>query len=108
MNTTELDAYYGVTPDEEAYVSRNAFSSRQPLRLKHFPARQKRKYIVLKVIATEFEPGRRYDEQEINAILAGIHEDYVTLRRYLVDYKLLQRTTDGRSYWRSEAPMVSS
>jgi hypothetical protein len=38
--------------------------------------------------ATRFEPNR---EREVNAVLEEVHDDYVTLRRYLVDEGLLER-----------------
>ena len=98
MNTTEEP--FEISKEEEEKEIRNAFSSLQPLKLKHIPARQKRKYIVLKVIATEFVQGQQYTESQVNEILAGIHEDYGSIRRYLIDYKLLKRTTDGSCYWR--------
>ena len=97
----DLDTFYQVTPEDEAHVLQHAFSSRQPLRLKSIPARQKRKYLALKVIAAEFAFDRTYTEPEVNAVLGGIHEDYSALRRYLIDYRLLQRTRDGSSYWRA-------
>jgi len=51
------------------------------------------------VIAARFPPGRRYPEREVNQILRDIHEDYVTLRRYLIEYGFLERTQDCGEYW---------
>ena len=52
------------------------------------------------------DSGRSYSEPEINAALRDwnrdvapvIQTDHVTLRRLLVDYGLLERTSDGRAY----------
>ena len=45
-----------------------------------------------------FEPGRRYPEPEVDAILRSFHDDYPALRRYLVDAALLAR--ERGEYWR--------
>lgn len=54
---------------------------------------------LLKHIATRaFEPGRAYSEQEVNAALMGVFDDYVALRRYLVETRHLIRDQAGREY----------
>jgi hypothetical protein len=63
------------------------------------PAQRSRRLIVLDHLAGAFEPGVTYPEREVNAILGGFHDDYATLRRYLVDEGFLSRE-DG-AYWRS-------
>lgn len=50
-------------------------------------------------MALEFEPGRRYDEREANAIVGTFFSDHALLRRYLVDEGFLDR--DGGVYWRA-------
>ena len=56
------------------------------------PARAaKRKLVLEYVTATRLEPKREYSEREVNAVLEEFHDDYVTLRRYLVDEGLLKR-----------------
>ena len=45
------------------------------------------------------EPGVRYPEREVNALLAVWHPDVAALRRYLVDEGLLTR--EAGVYWRS-------
>jgi len=66
-------------------------------KLVKFPAQHKKRWIVLEVIAQKFSAGRTYSEAEVNAILAEMNDDYCTLRRDLVDEKIMQR--DGRNYW---------
>jgi len=72
--------------------------------LQHFggstPAKHKR--IIAAAVAQRFVPGRRYSEKEVNAILEPIAEDYVLLRRCLVDFGYLRRLPDGSQYWRSD------
>ena len=46
---------------------------------------------MLERIASEFEPGVRYDEKEVNAIVGAFFNDYAALRRYLVDEGFLDR-----------------
>ena len=70
------------------------------LRLKEIPTQRKKQVIVLRRLAQEFEPGVHYTEKEVNAILKRYHPDFATLRRYLVDNKLMER--DTRLYWRHE------
>ena len=70
------------------------------LRLKEIPTQRKKQVIVLRRLAQEFEPGIHYTEKEVNAILKRYHPDFATLRRYLVDNKLMER--DTRLYWRKE------
>jgi len=100
--TTKLQALldeYSVSPEEEERILRSAFSSLTPPVLKQMPARLKRKVIVMKSISAVFASGVDYTEQQVNMILVDVHEDYVTLRRYLVDFGFLLRTTDGSRYW---------
>jgi hypothetical protein len=54
---------------------------------------------VLEHLARVFEPGVRYPEREVNALLAVWHADVAALRRYLVDEGLLTRRAG--LYWRS-------
>lgn len=73
--------------------------SKNPLKIRQFPAKEKRKYILLGMICHLFDPKTTYSETEINDILKEVYSDYVIIRRYLVDYKFLERTLDGRKYW---------
>lgn len=72
-------------------------------RLVAMPAQQKKRLVILRRLAEAFEPGRRYPEREVNAVLRRTSEaEYVTLRRYLIDHRLLQREPGGRAYWRPD------
>jgi len=68
-------------------------------RLAQIPVRQAKRLLLLDYIAQSFEPGRRYSEAQINAVLRAFHDDHAALRRYLVDDDFLSRE-DGY-YWRS-------
>jgi hypothetical protein len=69
-------------------------------RITALPARRAVRLLLLDRIAQAFEPGRRYKEAAVNETLKTLYDDYVTLRRYLVDEELMSRTPDG-TYWRS-------
>ena len=68
--------------------------------LKEIPLTPKRQLAVLRHIAPVFEPGRRYTEKQVNERLSRFHTDVAALRRYLVDFKFVQRTATGSEYWR--------
>src|ERR671939_485499 len=68
-------------------------------RLVSIPAQQSKRRVVLEHIVRVFEPGVRYPEREVNALLAVWHPDHAALRRYLVDEGLLSR--EGGLYWRT-------
>ncbi|MFD7657670.1 DUF2087 domain-containing protein [Actinosynnema sp. NPDC059797] len=76
-------------------------------RLVRLPAQRARRRAVLEQVSTAFEPGRRYAEKEVVAVLEvwceGGEVDHVTVRRYLVDEGLLDRA--GGEYWRSGGPV---
>lgn len=65
-----------------------------------WPRKQKDKLVLLRLIADLFQQGRRYTEQEVNAILAPVWTDHVTIRRYLIEYRFLDRKADCSEYWR--------
>jgi hypothetical protein len=67
-------------------------------RLVAMPAKHSRRLVVLDHIAQLFEPGRRYSERQVNAVLAAVDPDTAALRRYLVDERMLDRS--GGEYWR--------
>jgi hypothetical protein len=68
-------------------------------RLREIPARQKKRFVVLRWLADHFRPGERYRESQVNEILGRYHPDFATLRRLLVDEELMQR--EKGLYWRA-------
>ena len=85
--------------EEEQKVIMAFFSSLNPLKLKSFSAKEKKKLVLLRLISEQFERVKRYSEDEVNEVLRDIYSDYVTLRRSLIDYGFMERTTDCREYW---------
>jgi len=96
------DRFIVETAEREEIIGR-CFASLTPLALKQFPAREKRKLVVLDVIASKFEPGKRYNYKEMDGILKSIYSDHALIRRYLVSYGFLNRTLDNGEYWVVEA-----
>ena len=66
-------------------------------RLVSIPAQYKKRRYVMEELARSFEWGRLYDEKEVNAILKTFHEDFASLRREMIDQRIMMRE-NGR-YW---------
>jgi predicted transcriptional regulator len=71
-------------------------------RLKAFPAQRKKMEAILRYVLKAFKPGKRYSEKEVNELLSEYFEDYTTLRRELVEYRMLAREGGGGEYWLNE------
>jgi hypothetical protein len=69
-------------------------------RLKEIPASRKKRSVIIKWLANQFEPGVRYTEAQVNEIIERHHPDTAWLRRELIGEKYLQR--DQGVYWRNE------
>jgi len=59
--------------------------------LAQIPASRRKRWIILKWLADQFEEGRDYPEAEVNAIIQRRHWDSATLRRELVGYRMMTR-----------------
>lgn len=68
-------------------------------RLTSLPTQRSKRLVVLDLISQDFEPGLKYNEPEVNAIVGRWHDDHAALRRSLVDEAYLDR--EAGSYWRS-------
>jgi hypothetical protein len=92
----------GLTSDseEEAKVFRAFVRDGQ---LVAIPTTRSKRLVILNRLAVLFEPGLRYEEWEVNAMLRRWHPDTAALRRYLVDEELLGR--DHGEYWRTGGPV---
>jgi biotin operon repressor len=85
--------------DVEAYDRKviRDFSKRDGT-LKKLPAQEKKFQAVLRRIVKEFDLDRQYSEKQVNEIMARFHADTASLRRGMIEYKLMQRA-EGK-YWR--------
>lgn len=70
------------------------------VRLKEIPASRKKRHVVLRWLATQFEPGVRYPESQVNETILRHHGDFATLRRELIGAQLMERKQG--IYWRTE------
>ncbi len=68
-------------------------------RITAWPRSHERRAVLLDFLAQNFEPGERYSEAQVNAVLGRFHDDFAMLRRYLVDEGFMER--DRGVYWRA-------
>ncbi|MCA9867178.1 MAG: metalloregulator ArsR/SmtB family transcription factor [Anaerolineae bacterium] len=68
-------------------------------RIVDIPAQEKKKQILIRWLAGQIDPERRWTEKEFSEWLKQFNEDYAFLRRYLVDSHYMARE-DG-IYWRT-------
>ena len=64
------------------------------------PVKPAKKIAVLQHIVSELSPDTKYPEKELNLIIAKYHADTAAIRRYMIEYGILER--DGESvYWKN-------
>ncbi|MCC5604651.1 metalloregulator ArsR/SmtB family transcription factor [Nostoc favosum] len=66
--------------------------------LKEIPASRKKRLVILKWLAKQFDIGVNYPERLVNEILKRYHLDCATLRRELIACQLMKR--ENGVYWR--------
>jgi hypothetical protein len=69
-------------------------------RLMRWPVKYSVQQLVMWVLWTRFDAKRSYTEKEVNAILkdANLFGDHVTLRRELINHRLMARQSDCSEY----------
>ncbi len=93
---TMVDERYAITEKDIEKTIKNYFRDG---RLTIFPSKEKRKIIILQHIVKSFEPNRKYSEKEVNEVIKKFYDDYVTLRRYFIQYGFMGRADDCSAYW---------
>lgn len=94
---TMVDDRYIITEEErektiKVYMDENGA-------LNQFPAKEKKKIILLSEIMKNFKRNVEYSEGEVNKVLKRIYEkDYPSLRRALIEYGFMDRTDDCKIY----------
>lgn len=88
-----------VKPSEMSEEERFLRSWVKDGRIAHIPAQEKKKQILIRWLAGEIDPQRRWTEREFSEWLSQFNEDYATLRRYLVDGGYMAR--ENGIYWRT-------
>ncbi|EYE88587.1 transcriptional regulator [Fervidicella metallireducens AeB] len=100
ITAKSIDDRYNITDKEKTETIKTYMEENGAL--KAYPAKEKKKIIILNEICKNFTKGKTYSEKEINRILKRIYVDYVTIRRALVEYGFIDRTNDGSKYWVKE------
>ncbi len=72
-------------------------------RLTQIPSGRRKRRIVLEHLVTCFEPGVKYPERAVDAVLRAWYPDYASLRRGLIDEDMMSR--EHGLYWRSGGPV---
>lgn len=68
-------------------------------RIRQYPANlEERGKLLAHVAKSVFRPEEVLTEREVNERLLSYSEDVAVLRRYLVDYQLVERRSDGTEY----------
>lgn len=67
-------------------------------RITQLPARRKKQLVIMNWVVEHFEYDVRYPEAELNERLKQLNPDFASLRRYLIDHKLMAR--ENNIYWR--------
>jgi hypothetical protein len=98
-----VDNRYDVREIEEMEILNKYFDKGLYEPLRTFSTKEKNKIIILKHIIKRFSKGKIYTEKEVNKILKNIYEDFATIRRYLIEYGFMERTSDCSKYWLKES-----
>jgi hypothetical protein len=98
-NAKMVDERYAVTEEEQQEILKKFLPEGINGRLMKFPPKEKQRLIVLREISKRFAKDVIYSEKETNQLLNEFYDDYVLVRRYLIEYGLLDRKSDGSQYW---------
>ncbi|MCM3216499.1 DUF2087 domain-containing protein [Niallia taxi] len=94
-----VDDRYNITEEEQEKTVRKYFEDQQEAKLKKFPLKEKQRLIILREIIKHIDNDKTYSEKALNDILKPIYEDYVLIRRLLIEYGFIDRKDDGSEYW---------
>lgn len=96
QSATMIDDRYNITEADRDKTIKTYMN--EDGSLKQFPAREKKKIILLREIMKNFQDNKEYVENEVNQILERIYCDFPTLRRALIEYGFLERSIDCSMY----------
>ena len=99
LHSHQVDERYAITEEENEKILATHFKQGLSGALASYPLKEKKRVAIIRHIATFFDTNKNYTEKEINAILKPFYDDYVLLRRHLIDYGFMDRTKDGSAYW---------
>ncbi|WP_456272463.1 DUF2087 domain-containing protein [Bacillus sp. AK031] len=90
---------YNVTNQEREKVLSTYFKEGLEGPLSEFPSKEKRKFIIIQHLIKRFDPEEAYTEKEVNEVIKAVFYDFVTIRRYFIEYKFMSRNRDCSKYW---------
>lgn len=93
---TMVDDRYAITEQEKENIIKNYIKNNKIINI---PRAEKKKIIILQYLLQKFQRNKRYTEKEVNEIIKSMHEDFATLRRYLIEYGFMARENNGSIYW---------
>ncbi|MEZ4675098.1 MAG: metalloregulator ArsR/SmtB family transcription factor [Caldilineaceae bacterium] len=103
----------GGAVDNDAYRQQILTRWIQSDRLQDLPTQVKQRAVVLQWLAEKFVADQRYSPQQLDDVLDrwcswqnGQRMDITTITRTLVEMNLLDRTRDGRWYWRADSVLA--
>ncbi|WP_397536469.1 DUF2087 domain-containing protein [Rummeliibacillus pycnus] len=96
---TMVDDRYNITNDEQQELIAKYFPNGTNAHILRFPKKEKHKIVILREIVKHFPEDKTFTEKELNAILKTYDEDYVLIRRCLIEYGFMDRKEDGSAYW---------
>ncbi|MED1205535.1 DUF2087 domain-containing protein [Heyndrickxia acidicola] len=94
-----VDERFNVTETEAEKIIQKFFPNGINGLLKAFPPKEKARWVVLREIVKRLDPKQKYNEKELNEVLKSAFDDYVLIRRYLIEYEFIDRKPDGSAYW---------
>lgn len=77
--------------EQDAYREKVLHTFFKHGRLVQIPAQRKKALVIFEKLAEAFEPQRAYTEREVNHILLDFNDDVASLRRGLIEEKLMTR-----------------
>lgn len=98
-STKKVDERFAITEQESQKILSAYFKEGLDGPLDLFPLKEKKRVAILSHLMDYFDASKKYTEKEVNAILKQYYNDYVLLRRCLIEYGFMDRTQDGSSYW---------
>ncbi|MTI47385.1 DUF2087 domain-containing protein [Sporosalibacterium faouarense] len=93
---TMIDERFAITREEKDKILNRYVTNGK---IETLPSKEKRRIILLQYIIEKFESNQEYTEDEVNEVIKGIYDDYVTIRRYLIQYGFMDRKRDCSLYW---------
>jgi hypothetical protein len=98
-SSQQVDDRFAITEAENEKILATYFKHGLDGPLTVFPLKEKKRVAILRHLLVNFEPNKTYTEKEVNTILKQFYDDYVLLRRLLIDYGFMDRKYDGSAYW---------